>query len=77
MAGGCIPIVINKGGLKEIVKNNHNGYLWNNLSELKNLTLKLINDQKLRASLSKRAQDRTKDFSKAIFKEKIIQIIRN
>ena len=30
MAGGCVPIVINLGGQKEIVKQTENGYLWNN-----------------------------------------------
>ena len=34
MSAGCIPIVINKGGQKEIVDEGINGYKWNNEKEL-------------------------------------------
>ena len=34
MSAGCIPIVINKGGQKEIVDEGINGYKWNNEEEL-------------------------------------------
>lgn len=43
MAAGCIPIVINKAGQKEIVNNEVNGFLWNSLRELKQITYKVIN----------------------------------
>ena len=40
---GCVPIVINKGGQKEIIVDNKNGFLWNTMDELINYTLRTIN----------------------------------
>ena len=35
MAAGCVPIVLGKGGLPEIVEHDKSGFLWNTLDELK------------------------------------------
>ncbi len=40
MAGGCVPVVIGNAGQKEIVEDGISGYLWNEVEELKRLTLK-------------------------------------
>ena len=37
MASGCVPVVIGKGGQKEIVEHGKTGYLWQTLNELKEL----------------------------------------
>lgn len=74
MAGECIPVVVDKGGLKEIVDFAGNGYLWNNLTELKTFTRKLIDDQSLRQKLGKHARKKSQDFSKDIFQKKIINV---
>jgi glycosyltransferase involved in cell wall biosynthesis len=44
MAAGCLPIVINLGAQPEIVKNNENGYCWDNPDELIEITKKYINN---------------------------------
>lgn len=71
MAAGCVPVVISKGGQKEIVTDNENGFLWQTVDELNSKTFKLIEQKDLLERLSKKAQDRAKDFSKESFEEKI------
>lgn len=75
MAGGCVPVVIGKGGQTEIVEPGKSGFLWNNLGELQNLTLKLINEDNLRKNLSNKARIRARVFSKRKFVERINQLI--
>lgn len=76
MAGGCVPVVINKGGQPEIVENGKSGFLWDSLDELKAKTLQLINDPKLMESISKNAMLRSKIFSKEKFIEKVNQLLK-
>lgn len=42
MSAGCIPVVINAGGQKEIIEHEVNGYLWNTEEELIHYTLSII-----------------------------------
>lgn len=76
MAGGCVPVVIGKGGQTEIVEDGRSGYLWETPDELKKLTLKLIAEDSLRNKMSKQAITRAKNFSKEIFENKILGIIK-
>lgn len=75
MASGCIPIVINLGGQREIVANNISGFLWNNVDELLNLTKKVSSDPKLFKRLSQNALIRSKIFSKENFCKQIEEIV--
>ncbi len=77
MAGGCIPVVIGKGGQREIVEDGRSGYLWETLDDLKKRTLELIADDSLRDKMSKQAITRAKNFSNEIFENKILGIIKN
>lgn len=43
MTAGCIPIVVNKGGLKETVRHEENGFLWDTLDELSKYTFRAAN----------------------------------
>jgi len=63
MAAGCVPILVNKGGHKEIVEEGVNGYLWNDPGDLYGFTKKLTVDEKLRREISKNAIERAKKFS--------------
>ena len=72
-----MPVVINKGGQPEIVENEKSGFLWNSLEELKDNTLKLINDSKLMSKLSKNATARSNLFSKEKFAAKINKMLTN
>ena len=42
MSAGCVPVVINKGGQKEIVDHQKNGLLWDTSQQLIQQTLDLI-----------------------------------
>lgn len=74
MAGGAVPVVINKGGQKEIVENSKSGFLWDSLEELKSLTLKLIGDEELMKKMSNQTLERSKLFSKEKFQERILSL---
>lgn len=76
MAAGCVPVVINKGGQKEIISNGKDGFLWETTDDLINLTLKVINDDKIFNSCSTSAIIKSRDFSKEKFYEKIYSFIR-
>src|SRR5687767_11569672 len=63
MAAGCVPIVINKGGQREIVEHGVSGFLWNSLEELKLYTLQIARDEKLRIRMADAARLRAQRFS--------------
>src|SRR3989338_615378 len=75
MAGGCVPVVIAKGGQPEIVEDGSCGFLWNNLGQLQDKTLKIIRDPKMMGEMAKRAIDRSRLFSKERFEAKIKDLI--
>lgn len=74
MAAGAVPVVINKGGQPEIIDQNSNGFLWDDLDQLKSYTMGLINDPKKMKDFSKKAIDKSSLFSKETFSQKIEQI---
>lgn len=76
MAGGCIPIVIAKGGQVEIVENKKNGILWDSLEDLKRSTVKLIKNKSEMKKLSKEAVKRANFFTKEKFQEHLKRIIQ-
>lgn len=67
MAGGCVPIVINKGGQREIVQHGVNGYLWDTLDELAEFTTRLTEDEGLRHRMSAAALVRAAQLSRSAF----------
>ncbi|MFH1536149.1 MAG: glycosyltransferase family 4 protein [Patescibacteria group bacterium] len=74
MAGGSVPIVVNKGGLKEIVISGKDGFLWVDSNQLKKLTTDLISNTKLLQKMSKDAVESAKRFNKDIFVRQILQL---
>lgn len=74
MANGLVPIVINAGGQKEIVKNEKNGFLWDREYELLEKTQRLIKDDNLMQKLSNNALESAKEFSTDKFCERINKI---
>jgi glycosyltransferase involved in cell wall biosynthesis len=61
MASGCVPVVINAGGQKEIVT-KESGFLWNTREELRKDTLTLIHDEPLRERMAAAAIERSRFF---------------
>ncbi|MDR1420828.1 MAG: glycosyltransferase family 4 protein [Treponema sp.] len=67
MSAGCVPVVINRGGQKEIVEQDVTGFLWDTPGELIEKTVFLLeNDEKFNA-MSKAAQKSSKRFSPQSF----------
>ena len=62
MANGCVPVVINKAGQKEIVNNGVDGYRWDVIQELIDSTELLMNDNNIRLELQINAVNSSKKF---------------
>lgn len=76
MASGCVPVVINAGGQKEIVT-QESGFRWKNRRELINNTLELIKDPKLLKKMSIQAQKRSQYFSREKFRDRFEKILQS
>lgn len=63
MSFGAIPIVINKGGQKETVKEKYNGFLWNTEDECIEKTLFVIENEELRKKLAENCLVEAKKYS--------------
>jgi glycosyltransferase involved in cell wall biosynthesis len=75
MASGCIPIVINKGGQKEIIKDGVNGFTFNDVAELKQKTLFVIEHDKDMAKIRLQAIKDSKKYSDEVFEDELLKII--
>lgn len=76
MAAGAVPVVIDKGGQREIVDDGINGFRWKTLEELGMLTQKLVMDSDLRLALSKAAVEKSNTYSIEAFNANIDTIFR-
>jgi glycosyltransferase involved in cell wall biosynthesis len=63
MSAGCVPVVIGKGGQKEIVRDGIDGFVCRSLEEMAQRTRQLIDDDALRARMSEQAIARAQAFS--------------
>ncbi len=75
MAAGCVPLVVGKGGQREIVTDGADGSYWNTLDELAQRTLNLIQDDALLVSLRASAEARSQDFGMAPFARTLHQVL--
>lgn len=66
-AAGAVPVVINRGGQREIVIEGKNGFLWDTKTQLYDKTLSLINNNNLLMKLSHSAQVQSRKFSEEKF----------
>ena len=75
MASGCVPVVLATGGQPEIVKNGKNGFLINNLNELKEATNELIKSPSMLKDMSEEAIERSKYFDDKKIQQEFYNII--
>ncbi len=75
MSAGCVPIVINKAGQKQIIQNGENGILWDNDNELIQNTITLVKDKYLMEKISKKAITTSKKFSRENFNNRTENLI--
>jgi glycosyltransferase involved in cell wall biosynthesis len=74
MASGCIPVITNLGGHREIVDDGVNGFLWDNPDQLQQITLNLIKNADLTV-ISKKARQKSKIFDVSQFNLAFSRII--
>jgi len=75
MSAGCVPIVINKGGQKEIVEHQQNGFLWDTPQQLIQQTLDLIKSPAKTEQFAKTARQKVLDkFNFQQFKRQTLKI---
>ncbi len=74
MASGCVPVVINAGGQKEIVT-PESGFCWETPKDLIAHTITLINDPELLQKYSKQTVKRSTYFSREKFKERFTELL--
>ncbi len=77
MAAGCVPIVFNGGGLREIVVHGESGFLWSTIDELIQRTKLLTSDTVLRRRVSIAAVRRSNKFSLPSFEESLNGVLGN
>lgn len=70
MSYGVVPVVINKGGPKDVVVDNEVGFLWSSEIECIEKTKQLIIDDVLRMRMSQKAVERSKIYSIEMFNER-------
>ena len=63
MSAGAVPIALNSGGPRETINHGINGYLWNELSELRSLTRRIIDDRQTLRGMSGAAVISSKSFT--------------
>ena len=76
MQNGCVPIVIDGGGQKEIVEQGKNGFRFRNENDLKKHTMNVASNKNLRKKLSDSALESSQKYSKTIF-QKTFKILIN
>ncbi len=76
MASGCIPVVINKGGQVEIIKDGYNGFLFESWEQMRAVTLKICKKPDDYADISLNAQASSQKFSSKNFKTQLLNIIK-
>lgn len=75
MASGCVPIVIKKGGQKEIIVDGQNGFLCETSEDLANRTADLLHDSAKRLKFKKQSMLTAERFSLQQFKNGVMKII--
>jgi glycosyltransferase involved in cell wall biosynthesis len=67
MAGGCVPVVIDRAGQREIVRHGLDGLRWTSPGQLMAFTGRLAAEDGMRARLAANAVARAQEFSDAAF----------
>lgn len=75
MAAGCVPIAMGKGGQKEIINEGVDGFLWTKEDKLLESTIKLMKNGNLLKNMSEKAIEKSGQFSKEEFRQKILKFL--
>jgi glycosyltransferase involved in cell wall biosynthesis len=75
MAGGCVPVVIDRAGQKEIVRENVDGFRWTTPTQLLARTAEVAADEHLRTRLAAAATHRAQEYSEDAFADRWHDIV--
>lgn len=75
MAASAVPLVVNKGGYKEIVKDSETGYLWNSKEDLLKKAIFLSNNYSIYMKLAKAAHAESPRYSQEAFEKQFLELI--
>jgi len=73
MAAGCIVFAHNSGGHRESIQDGVNGFLWKDIRQLISKTIKVTSERKV-SSISKKARQRSRDYSFEKFRKKVTKL---
>jgi glycosyltransferase involved in cell wall biosynthesis len=76
MGYGCVPITVRRGGQKEIVRENKDGFLYLTQEEAIRSLLLIMQNEELRKKLYKESMERAKYFSLKNFQKNLDNIIK-
>jgi glycosyltransferase involved in cell wall biosynthesis len=76
MAAGCVPVVVGRGGLKEVVGPDLLGWTWQSWYECLRKTRAVIDNPELRASLAEKASRQAENFGFPKFQQRVCQLVR-
>jgi glycosyltransferase involved in cell wall biosynthesis len=71
MAAGTVPVVINKGGQKEVLSSELSELLWDDQNDCLSKTLKLIKEEKELTKFQKKVIERSEFFGKNEFEKRV------
>jgi len=77
MSAGCIPVVIRKGGQKEIVRDGINGFTFLDLEELQEKTLDIIRGEIDEKAVRREAAAASRRFSNERFARDLLSIVED
>lgn len=75
MSSGAIPIVIGKGGQKEIIEDKKNGFLCETIDDIVENTYSVIKNDTMKANMQKQARERAQYFNKEKFEKTLLEMI--
>jgi len=75
MASGCIPVVYNGGGHKEIV-NDEFGFLWNTKEELEEIFVKITEEENINLFMAQKAMEKAREYDASIFENQLKKLTK-
>lgn len=72
MAAGCVPVVINRGGQREIVEHGRSGFLCDTLEAVADRTVQLATDHEQWLRMSQAARERAAYFGRDRFVDRFL-----
>ena len=76
MAAGCVPVVVNRGGQREIVTHGETGFLCDSTDEFAERTAELAADPNRAAKMAAAAREQAARFARPVFEAQMMSMLR-